>query len=1277
MLGGRCGQIMTRTFFSRRALIILCLIFFLVPFGLRGARMSLERMENNVKDWLPDSFEETKELTWFAQHFVGEQSFILLTWEGCTEQDESYQLFVQKLRREIAPPESDLADAGTFKPTAAESEPADGTDEEKLTGDQLEEQERANNLAKARKIGDELGLYTTGDYHLNWGQLDEKWLRGADQAWYYLTPNGDLYRWHGRSNVLGATGRIFQRNLLGRRTVTGEFIATVGQPSGKHNRNDFYNDPRKLTARVLKSVTTGPDVLAELSAPGGPMWPIGAQYSEEERQVIARRRALDRLKGSLYGSEPFEDFEWRSSDLARILHESKRKELPPDWSPRLDAFVNRLVEQEYGGQREKLMAASLINKERHWKALFSEMGVDPPGIQTCVMVTLSKPGTVDLRRVIGRGLMGKPRGKLVSLAVESGVLPPSKPPMVPFMAHQVAHGKVLRMGGPPVDNVAIDEEGQITLVRLVGFSVLLGLGLSYICFHSVRVTLMVFMVGGISAVASLSIVWWSGSSVDAILMSMPSLVYVLGLSGAVHIVNYYREAVHDQGLIGAPERALAHGWWPCALAAFTTALGLLSLYQSNIFPIRKFGLFSAIGVMATLMLLFTYLPSALQLWPPGYEKQTTRRESRLRQWVHNFWQGIGNWVVDHHWQVLAGSAAVLIAVGFGLTRLNTSIQLLKLFDGHAKIIRDYRWLESSVGKIVPMELIVSVDPKYQYPTDAQIEQRLPNSDPGESKRFERYQFNFLERMELVSQIQNTVERVFGKDGQNVVGRALSAATFAPPMLDPFDSQRATLNRKLEENRSRILRENYAAVEEDGTELWRISVRLGALNDVDYGQFVSQLKRVVEPVLNAYRLRDAILGSLDEPQQTGKAPSSNWNGKRIAILGAADPRLASAKQTIKPVSNRTTSGADVLNQDDEALRIDESYAHVIADLLRAKGFQGLRRDGRTPKRFLVWHDPEKSPLGENATSEQWGKMLEKFDCVVLLADHDDYKLDFIRQHTKQRLIDARHHVFNPVVDQTAKQQDRPIRVTYTGVVPIVYKAQRTLLHSLINSIGGAFIMITAVMMILLRNRRGQIVNLPAGLISMIPNIFPVILIFGAMGHWGVLVDIGTMMTASVAMGVAVDDTIHFLNWFRKAIREGADRKVAIKESYGRVALAMTQTTLIGGLGLSVFALSTFTPTQRFGTMMLTLLIAALFGDLIVLPAILAGPLGKYFCPERIESPDPTRQQPDEGVSGVEEPRVLPLDSAKGRGVGSNCDSSTEPIAPPSRFRDHPHDGTGLS
>ena len=242
-----------------------------------------------------------------------------------------------------------------------------------------------------------------------------------------------------------------------------------------------------------------------------------------------------------------------------------------------------------------------------------------------------------------------------------------------------------------------------------------------------------------------------------------------------------------------------------------------------------------------------------------------------------------------------------------------------------------------------------------------------------------------------------------------------------------------------------------------------------------------------------------------------------------------------------------------------------------------------------------------------------------------------------------LVDFREHRFDvdpktklPLAGmKTAKelkdngQGEIDVTAMYTGIVPIVYKAQRSLLESLIQSIGLAFVMISVVMMLLLRDWRspvgpGNLLNVRGGMAAMLPNVFPVVVIFGFMGHmnsWfggrvdSFLVDIGSMMTASVAMGVAVDDTIHFLNWYRNALAQGYRRKEAIKVAYSRVATAMTHTTLIGGLGLAAFALSTFTPTQRFGVLMLFLLAAALVGDLIFLPAILAGPLGKFFGKER--------------------------------------------------------------
>ena len=71
-----------RLFFDRYALIILMVVFFFVPFGMRGARMAINNMRNEVKDWLPDSFEETEELAVFREYFWGE-GFLVVSWDGC------------------------------------------------------------------------------------------------------------------------------------------------------------------------------------------------------------------------------------------------------------------------------------------------------------------------------------------------------------------------------------------------------------------------------------------------------------------------------------------------------------------------------------------------------------------------------------------------------------------------------------------------------------------------------------------------------------------------------------------------------------------------------------------------------------------------------------------------------------------------------------------------------------------------------------------------------------------------------------------------------------------------------------------------------------------------------------------------------------------------------------------------------------------------------------------------------------------------------------------
>jgi predicted RND superfamily exporter protein len=120
----------------------------------------------------------------------------------------------------------------------------------------------------------------------------------------------------------------------------------------------------------------------------------------------------------------------------------------------------------------------------------------------------------------------------------------------------------------------------------------------------------------------------------------------------------------------------------------------------------------------------------------------------------------------------------------------------------------------------------------------------------------------------------------------------------------------------------------------------------------------------------------------------------------------------------------------------------------------------------------------------------------------------------------------------------------------------------------------------------------------------------------------------MMAASVALGVAVDDTIHFLGWFREGIERLGDRHQAIVFACRRAGPPTLQAGMINGLALSVFALSTFTPTQKMGWLMMTILLAGMVAQLFMTPALLAGPLGRVFPGRRSEpaSPVPTPHAP---------------------------------------------------
>ena len=294
------------------ALLILVVLFFLLPSSFRAARLSLEQKENDVKDWLPADFPETAELEWFADHFAGE-SFVLATWPGCTRDDQRLKIFLQKLIHE-----------------SNDFEPAKG-----FPG------ELAESYKRARKVGNELQLLRAGSDFFDWGGRQEKWLCTPQGQWYFITPDGRLYRWEASKTPIGALARSVMKSL-GLFQLEGTFVTGFGEEPGPLVANPFHNDTSLLCAPLFHSVQTGEMVVEELAQEGGPLWPIDF-IEEDRRKTVAQRLAMQRLTGALFAPPIGPDFDWTPAAFREALPENRRDQLPTDFDAIVDARLNQVL----------------------------------------------------------------------------------------------------------------------------------------------------------------------------------------------------------------------------------------------------------------------------------------------------------------------------------------------------------------------------------------------------------------------------------------------------------------------------------------------------------------------------------------------------------------------------------------------------------------------------------------------------------------------------------------------------------------------------------------------------------------------------------------------------------------------------------------------------------------------------------------------------------------------------------------------------------------------
>ncbi|HUT52525.1 MAG TPA: efflux RND transporter permease subunit [bacterium] len=172
-----------------------------------------------------------------------------------------------------------------------------------------------------------------------------------------------------------------------------------------------------------------------------------------------------------------------------------------------------------------------------------------------------------------------------------------------------------------------------------------------------------------------------------------------------------------------------------------------------------------------------------------------------------------------------------------------------------------------------------------------------------------------------------------------------------------------------------------------------------------------------------------------------------------------------------------------------------------------------------------------------------------------------------------------------------------KVKVSGTIPLVNKSAVAIASGQMKSLASSVILIFLVMALLF-------LSVKVGLIAMVPNALPILVLFGFMGYFGITINLSTALISCIAIGLVVDDTIHILARYNDELKTAIDPDEAMKRTLRVMSKPALFTSVSLFFGFSILGGSDFVPIRQFGLLTGMTVMVALLGDQVLLPALVS-------------------------------------------------------------------------
>jgi len=729
------------------------------------------------------------------------------------------------------------------------------------------------------------------------------------------------------------------------------------------------------------------------------------------------------------------------------------------------------------------------------------------------------------------------------------------------LGYEHVFGK-MHFAGLPHIRVVMGKRVVSEMYIFIGLAIFVTSLLLYIFFRSFRVVLFCNLVVFTAVIWSLGSIGLMGFKLSILMALIPPLMIVIGIPNCIFLLNKFHQEVKDHGnKIKAISRVIAKVGNATFLTNLTTALGFSTFMFTNSEKLVEFGTTASLNIMFVFILSICIIPILFSITKHPKTRHLKHLEKKFSVTIVNKLVYI---TTTHRKRIYAVTIVIVAIAIFGATKMEATGNLTSDLPESDPILKDIHFIQDNFNGAIPFEILIN------YKKDA--------------RKFDR---STLQKVE-------TIQDNINEDPQ--FSKSISLVNFMKLINMAYYGNNPDMYKLIERKDMLRLKGYVEGFQKDmhKTQLvyaYQDSLRKGKmqyadsllLNNSKLAKRIMEFEPSIDPLdsiaPSPYPSIDEVTNFLADNKIRGEVLEVSEKMFPVSAVGL------SLKELID--TTNTTYRIRMQVKDLGSYEIDEKIKKVST----------MMDTVLNPNHAQAQAYFEQFSKGDKAYADSIFSLSNAYrnNTSFLIADGNDSLL--FQFDLDPELLSSYYEKeeFKLALEQSI--EDEKLEYLITGTSVVAAEGTQYLIKNLLTSLAIAIFIIAILMAFLFRSWKMVI-------ISLVPNFIPLIVTAGIMGFFAIPVKPSTILVFSIAFGISVDDTVHFLAKYRQELKvRSYDQRACVINALYETGLSMFYTSIVLFFGFSMFAFSQFGGTKALGLLVSLTMLVAMLTNLTVLPSLL--------------------------------------------------------------------------